>query len=90
MVTIHADARHSQLAQLDVIDVAPDGTLAPNAAFVAECRAAYAADTSSIDTVIGAHILKRALAGELVIDLDLDALTLALLEIDSTDGVVSA
>lgn len=81
MVTVLADVHLGQLARLDVVDVRPDGTLRLNAAFVADCRAAYAADPSVIDTVISTQILRRALAQGSVVEIDLEAATLAALEV---------
>lgn len=85
MVTVLTDVHMAQLARLNVIDVRPDGTLVLNAAFVDECRAAYAADSSILNTVVGTQILKRALAQDVVIQMDLAAATLAALEVGSLD-----
>lgn len=85
MVTVLADVHLGQLARLDVVDVRADGTLALNATFVDDCRSAYAADPSILDTVIATQILKRALAQEIVVQLDVDAATLAALAVDDDD-----
>lgn len=85
MATVLADVHLVQLARLDVVDMRADGTLVLNSAFVEDCRAAYAADASIIDTVIGMQILKRALTHEIVIAFDLEAATLAALEVGAVD-----
>lgn len=86
MVLVRPDTRFAQLATLDVLDVRSDGTLALNETFLMECRAAYAADPSRIDTVIGSKIRDRAAAGGMVVEIDLEALTLAALEIGERDS----
>lgn len=85
MVHVRSDTRFAQLATLDVVDVRSDGTLALNETFLMECRAAYDADPSRIGTVIGSQIRDRALDGGLVVEIDLEALTLAALEIGEGD-----
>lgn len=75
------DARLADLAQLDVIDVGLDGSYALNAEFAAACRAAFAADPSRFDEIVPDMILARAMARGFAGGLDVEALTVAALEI---------
>ena len=81
MQVLRPDARLADLVLLDVLDMSLDGGYALNAAFVAACRAAYAAHPRDFDSIVPDMILARAMARGYSSGIDVDALTLAALEI---------
>jgi hypothetical protein len=81
MTLLVPDASLAELALLDVIDVRLDGSCAVNEDFLGACRAAYRADPGRFDDIVPAKILARAMVRGLAEGLDVDALTLAVLEV---------
>jgi hypothetical protein len=81
MQTVHPSMELATLAQLDVIDVRPDGACVLNEAFASACRQAFADDPRRFDEIVPTVIFARALARGLVHGLDVEALALAALEV---------
>jgi hypothetical protein len=85
MSLVRPDARIADLVVLDVLDVRLDGSYAVNEEFLAACRAAYTADPRRLDDVVPDLILARAMARGYAGAVDLEGLTLALLEIGAAE-----